>query len=215
MNSANYKCFVISNKPHLFQEMKDNAFPYELIFFDGSKVNSFSQLVNRCASSSPTEIVIMMSDKVMPKKENIEKVLSLLEKGYGLVALYRFAFFGFRKELIRQIGPMDERFVGGGYEDDDFYIRLQESNISMYVTEEVEYKKSRSSWSYSLSLLHFIKKWIPEYDPNIKLHNNKIKRLLPEKSLDYNWGEKTNYKFLDWSHTFVNASKAKKYLKRI
>jgi GT2 family glycosyltransferase len=215
MKFPKYSCYVISNKSHLFERMEKNIYPQKLNYFNGSGMNSFSQLVNQCVLSSPTEIVILMSDKILPTSENIEKILMLIEKGHGFVALYRFAFFGFKKELFRRIGPMDERFIGGGYEDDDFYLRLHESNISMYVTEEVNYEKRKSSWNYSLSLKHFVNKWVPKYNPNIKLHQNKIVRLLPEENLNYNWGDKTDYQFLDWSNTVVTASKAKRCLQGI
>lgn len=211
--SNDYTCYLISNKPHLFSPIQESIAPIEINFFNGDRFDSFSKLVNSCAAQSPTEIVIMMSDKVMPKEKDVKKLLSLLEKGYGFVALYRFAFFGFKKELFRKIGPMDEGFIGGGYEDDDFYLRLKEANIAMYVTEEVPYEKRPSSWSYSLSAYHFINKWIPNYDPNIKMHHNEIKRRIPEPVLTYNWGDSIPTNFLDWGQTFAIPSKARKYVK--
>jgi len=65
-----------------------------------------------------------------PIDENIQKTVKLIEEGYAFVGMYRFGFFGFKKELFRKIGPMDERYVGGCWEDDDFYIRLREANLS-------------------------------------------------------------------------------------
>lgn len=209
----NYSSYVISNKPHLFSDIQKSISPEQLIFFNGEGYSSFSKLVNSCAASCRTEIVIMMSDKVMPSSVHIEKVLSLLESGYAFVGLYRFAFFGFKKELFRKIGPLDERFVGGGYEDEDYYIRLKEANLSVYLTEEVPYRKSSSSWRYKLSKPHFINKWIPYIDPNVKFHNNKIARQLPEENYDYDWGESQHTNFLPWAKSDITISKGRKYVK--
>ena len=166
--NINYSIHLISNKPHLFSAIEKSIAPENVNYFDGTGYPSFSKLVNACTAAANTEIVIILSDKVLPKAEHVNKVITLLEKGYGFVGLYRFAFFAFKKELFRQIGPMDERFVGGGYEDDDFYIILKEANIAMYVTEELEYEKASSSWDQSTTVNHFIAKWIPNHDPNIK-----------------------------------------------
>lgn len=210
-----YSAYLISNKLHFFESIKESIKPVELKYFDGTGYSSFSKLVNSCVEAAPTEVVIMMSDKVLPTEENVSKLLNLIDQGYGLVGLYRFAFFGFKKELFRTVGPLDERFVGGGFEDDDYYIRLKEANISMYITEEVMYEKRTSSWSYSQSKTHFINKWIPNFDADIKMHHNKIERLLPEEIYNYNLGPKSGERFLDWKSTVCPPSKGRKYTKGI
>ena len=207
----NYTSYIISNKPQVIDIIKESIAPEQVNFFDGSNAGSFSRLVNSCAAACPTEIVLMMSDKVLPKAEHVKTAINLLEKGYGFVGLYRFAFFAFKKELFRQIGPMDERFVGGGYEDDDFYIRLKEANIAMYVTEEIPYEKASSSWDQSTTVNHFIAKWIPNLNPNVKLNHNEVSRRLLEAPHNYNFGKSIPVKFLDWSHTYAPPSKARKY----
>lgn len=212
----NYSCYVISNKPHLFPPIQENALPDKINYFDGTGYSSFSALVNTCVAAAPTEIVIIMSDKVMPTQNNIAKTVSLIEQGYGLVGLYRFGFFGFKKQLMRQIGMMDERYIGGGYEDDDMYIRLKEADISMYITEEIAYTKSSSSWNYRLSRSHFINKWIntnsPTYDPTAKLSTADIIRNVPEEQLNYNLGKAVPTTFLSWKHTVAIPTKSKKYI---
>ena len=206
-----YSCYLISNKFHLFSDIEKGLKPETLNFFDGTNAGSFSKLVNKCAAACPTEIVIMMSDKVRPNSEHVYKILNLLDEGYALVGLYRFAFFGFKKELFRKIGPLDERFISGGYEDDDFYIRLKEANLAAYLTEEIPYKKSISSWNHNLNKPYFIEKWIPHFDSTIKFHNNKIKRRLPEETYDYDWGDKLTSTFLSWDKSYIPVSKGKKF----
>jgi hypothetical protein len=209
-----YSCFLISNKPYYYPIISKSISPIDLKFFDGTGYPSFSKLVNECVHSADSEIVILMSDKVKPKEADVNKVLDLLDQGYGFVGLYRLAFFGFKKELFRKIGPFDERFVGGGYEDDDFYIRLKESDISMYVTEEIEYERRESSWQFTEACKHFLNKWLDQNDPNfdnVKLQNNVVSRKLVEENYNYNFGKSTGEKFLDWGYTVCPATKGRKY----
>jgi hypothetical protein len=210
-----YTCYVISNKPELFNEIKQDIAPEELHYFDGTGYTSFSKLVNDCVANCPTEIVIIMSDKVRPTKENVNRAVELIKQGHGLVALYRFAFFGFKKELFRKIGMMDERYIGGGYEDDDYYIRLKEANISMHVTEEVFYKRSFSSWNYSKSKIHFTSKWMdtthPEWHADAKRSPAFVKRALDEMPYSemYDLGPSVPATFLNWDKSFIQPSKAR------
>ena len=201
-----YKIYVISNKPHLFQNIKENIYPEQIEFFNGENYPSFSKLVNDCVVQCPTETVIIMSDKVLPTSDNIRKILDLLENGYAFVALYRLACFGFKKELFRKIGMFDERFLGGGYEDDDFYIRLKESNVAVYITEEIEYQKSKSSWNYGLAAPHFVRKW----GDKSKTEGIAV-RNLDEENYNYDLGSSIPVKYLSWDDSIINANRAKRY----
>jgi GT2 family glycosyltransferase len=201
----NYSCFLISNKPNLHKDVISGLISERVTFFDGTGVESFSQLVNRCVESCTTEIVILMSDKMRPIDENIQKTVKLIEEGYAFVGMYRFGFFGFKKELFRKIGPMDERYVGGCWEDDDFYIRLREANLSMYLSQEVGYIKSSSSWNHTLSKKHFYNKWF------LNETDSKTYRRLDEVKLNYNFGPNISTHFLPWSYTKLLCKKIKKY----
>ena len=202
-----YSCYIISNKPHLFPPIQENAKPEKINYFDGTGYDSFSKLVNTCVSSADTEIVIVMSDKVMPTASDISKVVDLLNQGYAFVALYRLALFGFKKELMRRIGMFDERFVGGGYEDDDFYIRLKEANLGCYITEEVEYTKSKSSWNYNLARSHFYNKW----GPDTKYGGIATRGINEETYNKYNLGSAIAVDYLQWSDSIIAANRVNKY----
>ena len=215
-----YSCFLLSNKPHLYSEVVKRLKTVNVNFYDGKDVESFAKLVNSCVESCKTEIVILMSDKMRPIDHNIYKTIELLNYGYAFVGMYRFGFFGFKKELFRKIGPLDERFVGGGYEDDDFYIRLCEANLSMYLSQEVTYIGSSSSWNIQ-GAEHFYKKWLHSifYDRKIlkKLginkQSDKTYRKLKEESYNYNFGPHVAANHLPWSHSKLKAKKIKKYEK--
>jgi len=204
--NINYTIHLISNKPHLFESISKNLEPEKLQYFDGANYPSFSKLVNDCVHNSTTETVIIMSDKVLPTASDVKKVLNLINDGYAFVALYRLAFFGFNKELFRQIGPFDERFIGGGFEDDDFYLRLYEANLSMYITEEIQYERKTSSWDYNESKNHFINKWGEDLDP--------VERKLEEEKYDYDFGPTTGQLFLSWEHSLIKPMKVKRWFMR-
>jgi GT2 family glycosyltransferase len=149
-----------------------------------------------------------MSDKVRPNIDHLHKLLKLLNDGYAFVGLYRFAFFGFKKELFRQIGPMDEGYIGGEYEDDDFYLRLKEANLAMYLSHEVPYIHAPSGWNNSVSRKYFLQKWGNQILPYYK----KAIRQFPENLHQYNFGISTGDKFLSWQYTQIIPTKVHKYL---
>jgi hypothetical protein len=200
-----HSSFVISNRPHLFGPIQQSIFPEPVQYFDGSGYPSFSKLVNSCVAAAAAETVIVMSDKVMPSSKNVNHLLTLLDQGYAMVALYRLAFFGFKKQLLRKIGMFDERFVGGGFEDDDFYIRLKEADLGVYISHEVPYAKGQSGWNYSLAQGHFVNKW------GDVAQTGKIQRTLEEEQYQYNLGPSVPEKFLRWDQSVILTNKVKKY----
>lgn len=193
----NYTINIIVHDLKLAKPVQESLNPLPVNIFNGKDYPSFSKLINDVIVNNPTEIVIVASYKVRPTQNDVQKMIDLINKGYGYVATYRFAFFGFKKEIIRRIGFFDERFIGGGYEDCDIMRRCIENNISIYESEEVIYYPKKSIWNNSVSRTHFIKKWL---EPK----NNKITRLLDEENYDYDIGvSDTNVEFLNASHSVV------------
>ena len=87
---------------------------------------SFSQMVNDAIDDTDSEFMIFCNPKTIPTVNDIEFIIEKLSTGYCFASAVSFGLFGFSKELIRQIGMLDERFIGGGFEDNDFAIRLLE-----------------------------------------------------------------------------------------
>lgn len=188
--------------PSSRDKMKDETISHLIkigenpVYKNGKNYPSFSKLINDCVIECPTEIIIICNDKARPKKEDIEKMLKLINDGYGFVGLYAWGFFGFKKELFRRVGFLDERFIGGGYEDCDYMRRMLESNVSMYNVFEIEYQEIGSSWTRTIT--HYNNKWI---------HGDGfIKRLIAEEEYNYDLGEETNSDFLPWSESVLGIS---------
>jgi len=203
-----YTCYHISNKPEVFPILQECIKPFELNYFDGSNVESFSKLVNTCVAQCPTEKVIQVGDKLRPEPQHVEKLVSLLDHGYGFVGLFRFGFFGIKKDIFRKIGMMDERYIGGGYEDNDFIIRLKESNIACYLSQEVNYLYSkRINWKKEIACIHFNNKWgsLEKF-----IGNNIVVRCLDEESYEYNLGPYLGTEFLPWNQSVFSLPDIKK-----
>ena len=178
----NFDIFIPSNRPQMALKTQECLKDFESIIHDGSNYPSFSKLINDCILKAKTETVIIASDKIRPTSNDIKKMLFLLKKGFGFVAMHNFYFFAFSKNLIRKIGFFDERFIGGGYEDVDWGRRLLEHDIALYISIETPAESLlKSSWNYEKSYKFYVQKWqeIP----------NSWKRLLADETYNYNLGD--------------------------
>ena len=202
-NTNNYGITVAVRDPDMAYPVLQSLAPMKANVLIGKDYPSFSKLVNTVISNTKEEIVIFCSHRVRPTPSDVDRILNLLKEGYGLVGLYRLAFFGLKKELIRRIGFMDERFIGGSHEDNDFVIRLNEANIAYYEDESVEYHASGSTWDSSRTREIYFSKW--------NITGNIITRLKEEITYDYDLGVnnelqniETKKLFLPWNNSRAN-----------
>lgn len=203
----------------LAQPVVESLYPLKANVVIGSGYSSFSQLVNNNILKCPTEIFIFCSHRVRPTVNDIKTLLERIDNGYGLATLYRLACFGFKKELIRRIGFFDERYVIGGWEDNDFYMRLQEANISYYEDESIEYHAGKSLWAHPFgkpkeSEVFFYKKW--NIDRNLKTIVRNIEEIPlydigeSDRNIVFkDWNNSHLTKFSEWQNTFriINSDK--------
>jgi hypothetical protein len=125
---------------------------------------SYSRLINDSIQSSPSEFMILINDRTTPLVTHAEKIINHLENGFACSFMYNVGFMGFSKELIREIGWWDERYLNGGWEDRDWVFRLKMANLALYESQEGIYDYS---WKSPLqvndkcakSYPHFQKKW--------------------------------------------------------
>jgi len=192
-----YDIWIPSCRPQLAEEARQSLLPYEAKIYDGTNYQSFSMLINHCIINSKNEIIIICNDKIRAKPENIDKIIILLNQGFGIVGLNRFYFFGFKKDFIRKIGFFDERFIKGEYEDNDIIVRAKEANIAHYMVEEISCTYMIPTlWNSEIARKHFFEKW----EFNLPVY---ITRMMLEEdySYKYNIGEyqKTNFLSFDKS----------------
>ena len=144
--------------------------------------SSFSELVNSAVHESLHERVVLVNDKVIPKAGDLLRMLDLLDAGFGYVGLYSIGFCALTKGLMKKVGWFDERYLGGGYEDDDFILRMKLNDIAVFESHECDYDyvtiKSKQSVSSPLSKSgpHFENKW--------RFEENAVKKVLPEEKYE-------------------------------
>lgn len=176
-----YTLILFSIHPEELPVIQSGLGDIPITYFDGTGYSSYSKVVNAAIESAPTEVVILMSDKARPRPEHVYKTLDLINQGYGFVGLHEFRFFGFKKQLFRQIGLFDEGYITGGYEDDDIKNRFIENDIAFYLTIECPAVWKSSHWNYDGSRPYFDSKWQYCYYPCTSKVQY-IKRLKPEIS---------------------------------
>lgn len=201
---SNIKIYSPSVREWFFDELKDSVKPYECCFVNGKDTTCFSNLLNNIIVNSDSDIVIISNDKARPKPSDVDKMLSLIDNGYGFVCLYRLGFFGFHKDLIKKVGFFDERFVKAGCEDNDMFLRLRFCNISSYISEEINYlDKVPSMWEHSASERFFYKKYL--FDKK----NNIINKVIGEETYSYDI-KCCSKNFKDWSHSYLSKDALRK-----
>lgn len=203
MNEIDYNKFTIyvpcpkdTEYFKIFELLKSENIEYN--WFDGTNCSSFSKLINLCILDCKTENIIIINDKARPTYNNIIKMINLINDGYGFVGMYRFGFFGFNLDLIRRIGWFDERYIGQGYQDDDFIVRLRESNISVYLSEEIEYLiRTPSRWGDESKAII-----------NKNIFNNKFSKNFNrnlEEDTYYDIGVDTGHYMKPWKDSYYNC----------
>jgi len=205
---SNVSIIIITHDLELAEPVKLSLLPFSSEVFYAPKYPSFSKVVNEAICKATNDTVIICSYKVRPKPQDVIRLISLLNDGFGFVGLYRFAFFGFKKDLVNRIGFFDERFVGGGYEDCDYLRRIVEANIACYDDESVEYIHVPSTWDYTLSKIFFEQKW--------KHDDNTIKRMVPEEKYEYKLNCKnTNISYKDRTYSCSSYPWSQNFCRKI
>ena len=172
--------------------------------------DSYSELINDCITTSHTEYMIFINDRTTPYATDAKDMLALLESGYAAVTKYSVGFMAFSKELIRKIGFWDERYYGGGYEDDDFVLRLRLHNLAYYESLEGTYDMNWKSplqpedgKECSKSEPYFYSKWYKT--------DNEIIRLIAEEEYEKykdklgNSREDISSNWKDWSQSQIGV----------
>jgi hypothetical protein len=176
----------------------DDCSDYNIDYFNNQRITvcknkkkqSLTESWNQGVEMSKTENVIICSHKSRPKKQNFIKLETLLNEGYGLVALGGFHFFGFNKFLLSKIGMFDEGFKTGWWEDNDVLNKLCVNDIAYYLSEEVEDLKGESGWEglYIQNKTYYFQKWDEHGDTIIQKkpdYPNKRKISISENILNY------------------------------
>jgi hypothetical protein len=173
---------------------------------------SYSLMLNHSVATSPTEWIFFINDRAHPKPNEIKKMIKHLESGFAWTCLYGIGFSAFSKELIRNIGWWDERYVHGGWEDREWVWRLREADLAIYESHEADYdqdwKSPLNKPGAILSTPHWLKKWDGH-------HPKWVIRNIPEESYPhwdlFIWGDKPEIKesWKKWDNSILNVAAGK------
>jgi hypothetical protein len=150
--------------------------------------NTYSQAINEAASLTESEFIIYINPKSVIKPDHVNEIIEKLCSGYGLAAVSSFGFWGCTKQLFREIGLLDERFLGGEDEDTDFIFRMKVANIAVYQNNDPEiYKFYYSKLTYLRGISRSVldTKW-PEVSTCKRLILQNPEKRLPKNILQNN-----------------------------
>jgi hypothetical protein len=176
---------------------------------NNGKYVSFSQMVNDAIDDTDSEFMLFCNPKTNLTSDDIEFVLNKLSTGYCFASVVSFGFFGFSKELIRRIGMLDERFIGGEYEDDDFSIRLKHFGKSTWWG--YDYDKYDKKISKSGNLRHIT---ASIFNQKYKIKNNLIlinSNNFTHKKISKRHREFKEYIYDSWLGSEYNGGNGKMY----
>jgi len=199
------------------------------------KFNSFSQLVNYSVNETSNEFMIFINPKTIVNTEDIDQIIKKLHCGYCLVGTVGLGLFGCTKQLFREVGLFDERFIGGEYEDNDFALRLKLLNKAVYVElnfNKYDFTRVRSEFNpvRCSAMTRFYDKWNKDtqnstyYISERDLQTNKISsRHKNNNTINHSWYSfdksiiSPSYHVFQLANTHsikvVNATKIKKIVK--
>jgi hypothetical protein len=140
---------------------------------------SYSKLINDSIQSSPTEFMLLINDRTTPLLEHAEKIIYHLENGFACSLMYNVGFMGFSKELVREIGWWDERYLNGGWEDRDWVFRIKMADLALYESQEGIYDYS---WKSPLQINDRCAKSLPHFEKKWEFFNDKIVRKINEEN---------------------------------
>lgn len=201
-------CFVGGDKNRTLEQQKllePLLQKYQIEFWKRSDIfsgfyASFSQIINEAVNSTNEDFIFFVNPKVNPTPSQIEEMLFDLCCGFCWTSKIAFGLWGTTKELFRNIGLMDERFIGSEWEDNDFICRLKmfdkaikwQYSLDLYPSEPSPINDLRG-----MSLTLFRQKWVEERG-NLNLDKDlsetkKIQNIKPRDDIKNSWmnGEKS------------------------
>ena len=123
---------------------------------------TFSQMINEAIDDTESEFMVFVNPKTVVSSDGINLIIDKLCNGYCFASIFGFAYFGMTKELVRNIGMLDENFLGSEYEDDDYLIRIRISDKAVWWGQDwstYNFFKSECPPNRGSSLTTFWRKW--------------------------------------------------------
>ena len=139
---------------------------------------TFSQMINEAIDDTESEFMVFVNPKTVVSSDGINLIIDKLCNGYCFASIFGFAYFGMTKELVRNIGMLDENFLGSEYEDDDYLIRIRIADKAVWWGQDwstYNFFKSECPPNRGSSLTTFWRKW--RWKNNTLISSNESKKI--------------------------------------
>jgi hypothetical protein len=139
---------------------------------------TFSQMINEAIDDTESEFMVFVNPKTVVSPEGLNFIIDKLCSGYCFASIFGFAYFGMTKELVRNIGMLDENFLGSEYEDDDYLIRMRIADKAVWWGQDwstYNFFKSECPPNRGSSLTTFWRKW--RWKNNTLISSNESKKI--------------------------------------
>ncbi len=201
-------CFMsydskVSDKQLLSLDINKLDFEIETYFRyerNPHQYQTFSQMINEAIDDTNSEFMIFINPKTIISSEDLNFIIDKLCNGYCFTSLFGFAFCGFTKELVRNIGMLDEEFLASEYEDDDYLIRMRLFNKMVYWGQDwskYDFYKSKCQPYRGSSLTTFWRKWRWRDNTLVSSNNSKRVKYISRRHSDHNYNIKNSWKSFD------------------
>lgn len=139
--------------------------------------NGCGELWNKLIMASPTDWVLITQDDIVFKPGWLDYLEKQIDTGkYIKINLFAYSAFCIHKSIINMVGWFDERYRGGGFEDIDYQLRINEAGLKnmvdrshdfihmdgkKYIGHFVEHHKSPNNtpWIGNNNEEWIVKKW--------------------------------------------------------
>lgn len=134
------RLLVISDAPDYndptipYMDELRNKFHYPLVEYNiNPEKSGLAQLWNQCIIRSSTDWVLVCNDDGVFQAGWLEWLEKQINDKYLQVNLMHYGGFCIHKKMLLLNGWFDEHFFGGGFEDNDWQLRLSESELNELV----------------------------------------------------------------------------------
>jgi len=167
-------------------------------------------LYNKAIIHSPTDWVMLCNDDIEFRPGWLEYVEEQIATNkYDMICLFSYGAVVFHKSLICKVGWFDERVHGGGYEDNDYQLRMYEAGLKDRVDRSHDFTHKEGKTEVG----HFVKHTKHEYSQSNNWAGCNNADWIQEKwSNNLNW-KKPAYRAkteIDW-HPRYTERYCKKY----
>lgn len=192
-----------ATKPDAVTHMMLCGWQYERVIDRGMASNA--ALWNRCAMQCSSPSIVIMGESARPTRRQLEIFYGLFEQGFYLVIGSGVEFFGFKKQLLQQIGPFNE---DKGLAD--MLFRMWEgdfaiADIPMEISTGNSLRNKKTIWGNDIEKKKTLQKW--------DIRKEVCERAEAEPDYKYNFGRGPNCSRLPWS--FSRFGETTKYFSEI